>query len=268
MENKYLGFEQYNNLFNIFYKFIIIILFEFKKYNLKTKDIIIKNFISRSIVSLKSILELWKICDFQNCWIIFRCILERLFLLRDLQDSSSYEIFDKWSFKQQYDANNKVRNDSYFKERIDDKLFTLTEIQKERYDSISIEKIKWKRPRAEEIAKKMDLDFLYKYGYDYASTHIHPMANDGIEDFFRLLNLPEKNNFPDQTIVIHNSFIVTKLLVQEGLNDSSFKWRAIIYNFLDDIFKYLENKDNRVSSILDDICKKFGSKLSERIDNI
>ena len=266
MENKYLPFKQYNNLFDTFYKFIIIILFEFKKYDLKIKDIIIKNFISRSIVSLKSILELWQIYDFQNCWILFRCILERLFLLVDLQNNNSYEIFEKWSFKQQYDANNKVRSDQYFKEKIDDKLFKPTKKQKERYDLISSEKISWKRPKAEEIAKKMNLDFLYKYGYYYASAHIHPMATDGEEDFFRLLNLQERNYFPDQIVVIHNSFLITKLLIQEGLNNSSFLWNVIIYDFLDDILKYLENKDNRVLSILDDICKKYSSNLSKITD--
>ncbi len=42
-----------------------------------------------------------------------------------------------------------------------------------------------RRAKAAAIAKDMVMQFLYQYGYDYAFTHVHPMANDDQDDFLR-----------------------------------------------------------------------------------
>jgi len=88
----------------------------------------------------------------------------------------------------------------------------------------------------------MDLGFLYSLGYDYASTHLHPMANDGVGDYTALLTPRAAVIVPDATVV-RNSILVQSMLVQEALNVSKMRWRAIVYDFLDQIRLFLGTGD-------------------------
>ena len=101
----------------------------------------------------------------------------------------------------------------------------------------------WHRPNAEKVAKGMGLGFIYRYGYDYASRYVHPMADEGETDFNRLISKNDSDLLPDPT-VIRNSLLAQSMLIQEGLNASSMKWRAIVYDFLDQILKYLGDGNN------------------------
>ncbi len=232
--------ERFHQAVDIFEKFSTLILFELGKNATTTRDMIIRNFIARSVVSLKGIMKLWDMKDYHDCWILFRCLLDRLFHLNALAENNEFEIFEKWSFKQQYDSRNKVRSDLEFKNRLNPEFYLDTNQQKQKYKEICKEKIEWKRPKPETIAKQMNLDFLYKYGYDYASRLVHPMANDGQEDFYIQLNLPEIDKIPDYTSVLQNSCLTAKLIIQEGLNHSSFKWRTDVFDFLDNFLSFLE----------------------------
>ncbi|MFZ3130739.1 MAG: hypothetical protein WA125_06450 [Desulfosporosinus sp.] len=49
-----------------------------------------------------------------------------------------------------------------------------------------------------------------------------------------------KDSFPDQTSVLQNSLLVTKLIIQEGLNDSGLAWSETVFDLLDNVLKYLE----------------------------
>ena len=238
--NQYLSIESYSEAIDILDKFTTLILFSFAKHSAGVKDTIIRNFIARAIVSLNGIMRLWQISDYQDCWILNRCILDRLFHLKALAECNTFELFEKWSFKQQYDYMNTVRSDPDFKGKLNPDFFKEVNQQKERYAAITKEKPRWKRPEAEAVAKNMDLMFLYKYGYHYASSLVHPMANDGQEDFLRQTKLIKKGMFPDQILVIHNSCLIVSMLIQEGLKNSNLAWRGVIYNFLDnfrDLFR-------------------------------
>ncbi|HEX8684547.1 MAG TPA: hypothetical protein VF707_19675, partial [Ardenticatenaceae bacterium] len=86
--------------------------------------------------------------------------------------------------------------------------------------------------------------FLYKFGYDYASTHVHPMANDGEEDFLRVTGLAGDPDI-DQRVLLHNSILIQLLLIQQGLNASELQWRALVYDFLDHGVEFLESGSKR-----------------------
>ena len=103
---------------------------------------------------------------------------------------------------------------------------------------------KWQRPKAEDVAKSMNLSFLYKYGYDFASTHVHPMANDGHQDFYTLTKLKPTPPFPDQISVLSNSILVSSLILQEALNLSSLRWRRVLWDYLEQMRLFLEKGDN------------------------
>jgi hypothetical protein len=86
----------------------------------------------------------------------------------------------------------------------------------------------------------MDMRFLYRFGYDFSSMHIHPMANDGQQDFFSITKLEPAPEFPDQRSVISNTLLVGTMIVQQGLNASTLLWRALVYDFLDDLRRFID----------------------------
>ena len=45
--------------------------------------------------------------------------------------------------------------------------------------------------------------------------------------------------YADQRMVLQNSCLATVLTIQEGLNNSSLSWRAIVYTFLEDLMNFL-----------------------------
>jgi hypothetical protein len=185
------------------------------------RDIIIRNFIARGMVSLESIRELWKHRNFQDCWVLHRCLLERLFHIHWLAENDQFELFEKWSFVKQIEANQRVLSDGEVRAKIDEALFRPTQAQRARYKALKKEELRWVRPKAEDVARDMDLLFLYKYGYDYASRFVHPMANDGEHDFIRLTGREVTYPF-DQRMILGNSILGQVILTQVGLNAS--KW--------------------------------------------
>ncbi len=237
---EYRSIEEYQMAIEGFHGFCGILLFDFAKHPCSTKDIIIRNFIARTDTMIRGIMQLWSISDYQDCWILHRCLVDRLFHLFHLGEKNQFDLFDDWSFYEQHNARNKVWSDSDFRKTLDSQLFVPSPDQKNRYATLAKKPPKWQRPKAETIAKEMNLRFLYKYGYDYGSTHIHPMANDGQQDFFTITGLQPTPTFPDQRSILSNSILTSCLIVQEGLNRSNFKWRAIIYDFLDHLLDHLQ----------------------------
>jgi len=235
--------EQRKYLVESFHGVSGMILFSFAKHELSQKDLILRNFVARTDMILKGVLALWNAGDIQDCWILYRCLLDRLFHLHHISENDEFEIFDDWSFYQQYNANNRIASDMEFRDKTEKEFLRPSEAQRERYKKLSSSPPQWNRPYPENVAKDMGLSFLYKYGYDYGSTHVHPMANDGLEDFYTITKLEPKPAFPDSSTVFNNSLLVASMITQEILNSSSFKWRGVVYSFLENLRKALESPE-------------------------
>lgn len=216
-------------------------LFEFARHPLDTKNTVIQNFVARSIAMVRGIRCLWDIGDFQDCWILHRALLDRYFHLLALGKEKSYKTFDDWSFAKQYEAQSRVRSDPNCKNVLTSALFTPTSEQKARYAALKQSPPQWKRPKPEDVAKGAKLVPLYNYGYDYASTHVHPMANDGLEDFYAITKLEPRPDFPPHISVLHNSLLVGCLIAHESLNQSDFRWRPLVFDFYDHLITFLES---------------------------
>ena len=241
------------------------LLFGFAGTPTGTKGLVIQNFIARTIKMVRGILALWDMDDIQDCWILHRSLCDRYFHLVDIGRSDSYRTFDDWSFMRQYEAQNRVRSDTQFRDTIDPSHFTPTPEQKARYAALVKSPPQWKRPKAEDVAKRLSLPFLYTYGYDIASTHVHPMSTDGHEDFYSITRLEPTPDFPSQIAVIHNTLLFACLLVQEALNQSDLRSRAIVNEFLEHIMQHIETgSDLYKSTFLEianlgpdaELCKK------------
>ncbi len=235
----YLAVETYNEAVLALHGICGLILFEFAREERGTRDLIIRNFIARTDMMVRAVFRLWELPDYQDCWIIHRCLLDRLFHLSHLDQHDGFESFEAWSFLEQYNAQNRVRSDPEFGGARESKMFAITPEQKERARVLSAHPPVWQRPKAEEVAKTLDMRFLYRFGYDFASTHVHPMANDGQQDFFTLTKLGPTAEPLEQRSVLSNTLLVGTMVVQAGLNASTLSWRALVYDFLDDLRRLL-----------------------------
>lgn len=178
--DQYLSVEQCKEAADALHVLSGILLFEYARHNeASARNLITRNFIARADTMVRGIFELWEITDYGDCWVLHRCLLDRLFHLHALNDRNQFDSFEDWSFKMQFDAANRVRSDPDLTEQQHALVNNLTVEQKTRYRQLSERTPEWRRPKAEDVAKSMDLMFLYRYGYDFASQHVHPMANDG-----------------------------------------------------------------------------------------
>ena len=267
MEPKtYQTLETYKEVADNLYAVSGMVLFCIAKHDCDTKNIIIRNFIARSSMSLKSIFALWDINDFQNAWIIYRSLTDRMFHLHHIGTKNEFAEFDDWSFFEQYKSQNQLKSDKKFKHEAIGWVYELNTEQKDRMKKLEKQKPIWKRPKAEAVAKDMNMEFLYNHGYDFASRHVHPMSDDGHQDFHTITNLEPSPRFPSHISVINNSILIASLILQDALNFSSFQWRSILWTYIDEVRNLLINGDKSYQLSFLKLANLFNSEtLCERI---
>lgn len=219
-----------------------VVLLSFAKHGKGVREAITRNFVARGMNCTQSIFTVWKAGSEQDAWILHRSLLDRLLHLHYLAKTDGFTGFEEYSFISMYEAQHKLLSDPDMSGKAPQNLRELRKSDKARYDEIAAKQPRWRRPRAEDVAKEMGLGFLYRFGYDYASRHVHPMAEDGESDFATLTSPPHALSAPSPTVV-WNSMLVQTMLVQEALNVSRMRWRAIVYDFLDHVREFLRSGD-------------------------
>lgn len=236
---QYYSQESYKEALKSLQGVIVAVIYSLAIHPSDSKHLILRNTLARGSMSLNAIFALWDMSDFQDAWTLHRTLLERLFHITDLNAKNAYDTFDDWSFLEQYKAQNRVKSDPLFQHEATEPFYKLTKEQMERAKQLSATPPLWRRPKAEDVAKSIELGFLYRYGYDFASMHVHPMANDGEQDFFTITKFKPSPYFPDQISVLSNSILAATLILQEVLNQSSFKWRRLLWDYIDGIREFL-----------------------------
>jgi len=234
-QDDYLAPEEYREMLGVFQGISGLLLFDFARVECGTKDIIVRNTIARVNTLTGSVFRLWDAGDQDSAYVLYRCVLDRLFHLWHLAERNEFEQFEEWSYFEQFNAKNQVRSDPECREALTDPLFSFTPDEIARGKRLAKTPPKWSRPKAEEAAKGLKLGILYRYGYDFASRLVHPMATDGHEDFFRITKLQPAPDFPDQRSLLSNTLLIATMTVQEGLNASHFQWRRVVFDFLDEL---------------------------------
>lgn len=222
-----------------------LVLFEFAERSTEMRDTIIRNFLARGMVTLEAIIHLARDRNVHDGWILHRSLLDRLFHLRALAEENEFRAFEEWSFYQQAKAILDLRSDAAFGPRFDSAEFTLSPEQQDRYHAMQKSPRQWRRPKAASVARSMELAFLYRYGYDYASRLVHPMANDGLLDFNRLIGIADSSPDSGMRVLASNSCLVQSLLIQEGMTVSTLHWRALMYNFCEHFREFLGERSPR-----------------------
>ena len=235
----YLPLEDYDKPIEDLRRFTGIVLLLYADHSQDLKDRIIRNFIARGMACLKSILGTWTLGNIQDCWILHRSLIDRLLHLRSIRERNEFEVFEKWSFLRKFENKNSLVSDPEIRHKLNPEWSSFSSTDRNRHDQLKREKIQWKRPSAKQVFKDMHLSLLYKVGYDFASSHVHPMANDGEEDFLKLTGLASEPLF-DKRVALHNSLVIQLTLIQEGLIASNPHWRGLVSEILDQYFSLLE----------------------------
>lgn len=217
------------------------ILYDIAKKAETKKDIFLRNSISKSCSILTSIQLLYRSSKYHDGWILYRTLVERLATIYYLNETDTYETFEQWSFIRNYEDQNTSRSDPRFKKILNDPAFRITKSMTKKYNEYKKLKAEWKRPKAEDMLNKEKLDFVYKYGFDYASKHVHPMSDDGLLEFHVLTKL-EPNPYKDHdfSVLLNNSLIISTMILQTALNSMSLDFIAVVYNYIDAIRNVLK----------------------------
>ena len=87
------------------------------------KDRYLRNSIAKSISLLKSINYEYSRQSYNEGWILFRALIDRLVYIYYLKDNNKFEEFEEWSFIQFFEHQNKARSDERFRRVLNDKNF-------------------------------------------------------------------------------------------------------------------------------------------------
>lgn len=220
------------------------------------KEIYLRNSLAKNVCLLKSILLLSQSNAYNDGWILYRSLVERLVYIYYLTEKDYFELFDEWSFIKKYEYRNNARADEKFKHILLDPNFQVKSEESNKYNKLKAKNIKWKKPDPSLILKKVGLDFIYKFAYDFASMHTHPMISDGEFEFLSITGLePNPYKTIDQSILINNSILITTLIHQVVLNRLDFKFRAIVYSFFEEVRKYINNESNTYDEVFFKLLK-------------
>ena len=183
-----------------------LVALRLRKSALRITGRIIRNFIARTSGISGSVFSLWDSGDQDNCWsatslpvgppvsFVAPVRVQRVRSLR------------AWSYFEQFNARNRVRSDPECREALDSPLFSFTDEEMARGRVLAQNPPRWRRPRPEDAAKGLQLGMLYRFGHDFASTLVHPMANDGLRDFFQITKLKPSPEFPRSALrVVSNT---------------------------------------------------------------
>lgn len=227
------------------------------------KDIYLRNSIAKGISLLKSIDLLYRQKAYNEGWILYRSLVDRLVYIYYLTENDNFNTFEEWSYIKTYEYRNNARADEKFKNVLKNPVFDVKNDESNKYRDLKRKKTEWNKPIPKTILKNKGIDFLYKFGYDYASMHTHPMANDGEFEFYSLTGLepnPYKNFY--QEILITDSILVNTLIQQEILNYLDFKFRGLVYSFLEETRKKINNETNEFDFKLYQLLKCVEAGIS------
>jgi hypothetical protein len=262
----YLPVEEYREILGVFQGVAGLVLFDFARAPCESRDVIIRNFIARARTICGSVFTLWDRGDQDDCWVLHRCLLDRLFHLWHITERDEFEVFEAWSFVEQFNARNRVRSDPECRDALNSPFFSFSAEELARARLLAEDRPRWRRPRPEDAAKELQLGMLYRLGYDFASSFVHPMANDGLRDFFQITKLEPAPKFPDQRSVLSNTLLIGTMLIQQGLNASTLRWRRLVFDFFDNVRRDLGDGGKRYRESFLRIGKfsEAGMALGER----
>ncbi len=201
------------------------------------KDVYFRNSIAKTVSLLKSIDILYKLEQFNEGWILYRSLIDRLVYLHYLIDNDNFIEFDEWTFVKLYEYRHNAKVDERFKRLLHNPKFKTQKGETNKYKEFK-DRLNWKKPKALEVLKSKDLDFIYKFGYDHASMHTHPMSWDGSKEFYKLTGLETNPHVETEDYLISkNSFLISSVILNLIVSNMSIPIPKVFVEYLLEIKK-------------------------------
>lgn len=205
------------------------------------KGIYLRNSIAKSQSLVNSIELTYNNKLYNESWILYRCLLDRFIYLTYLSKDNLHEQFKDWSFIKGYEYIQNAKSEESTKNVKTDPRFKFSRAQSKSYFDAKKQNNNFAKPKPEIELKSNGLNFLYKLGYDYASMRVHPMFEDGDEEYYRITK-PEPNPYCDlnHEELLANTYVIASMILQEALNQIEFRTISVVYEYLE---KLRENSD-------------------------
>lgn len=232
------------NRINSFELVTTIILYQIGNQLNGDRNYYVTNSIAKTQTLVKSIELTFSNNLFNESWILFRCLLDRFLYLRYLEKNELYKNFKEWSYAKGYEYVQNAKSEELTVKVKDDPRFRFLKEQSRTYSDIKSQSNKFHKPDPQSEFKDEGLNFLYKLGYDYASMRVHPMFEDGDEEYYRITKV-EPNPYSEfnHQELIANTYLVASMIVQESLNQIDLKTIKVVYEYLE---KLRENSDYEI----------------------
>jgi hypothetical protein len=248
---------------SIIQKFEIVdkwLIFNLNPYLNTSKNKFLIYSIAKNLSLLKSIESEFNRTSYFEGWILFRALIDRLVYLLYLSENDLFDQFEEWTFITSFEYRNKARADEKFKQINTNTCFSIQLSESRRYNKLKKKNIQKPKPNPEILLKSRNLEFLYKYGYDFASMHTHPMANDGELEYYRYSKIkPNPYDDFDHSILLKNSILITTLIQTEVLNQLQLKFHRLLYDFFENSCNQANNIENELEATFEQIVKKIDS---------
>ena len=224
--------------------------------NVDGKDVYLRNSIAKTVSFLKTIDLLFCIEKHNEGWILYRSLIDRLVYLYYLIDNNNFTEFDEWTFVKLYEYRHNAKVDERFKRSLLNPKFKTPKGDTNTYKEYK-RRLNWKKPNPLDILKTKDLDFIYKFGYDFASMHTHPMSWDGSKEFYNLTGLkPNPHIETEDSLLIKNSFLLSSMILNLIVANLSIQIPKIFVEYLLEIKKCALGFDNNCNL-------KFGETFAD-----
>lgn len=225
------------------------------------RDVYLRNSIAKTISLLKTIDLLSFIRLYNEGWILYRSLIDRLVYLYYLIDNDNFTDFDEWTYLQLYEYRHNAKVDEKFKRLLNDPFFRTEKGDANKYSEIRIKKLNWEKPRAKDVLKSKNLDFIYKFGYDYASMHTHPMSFDGQREFNRMTgSTPNPYQSFDGNILINDSMLISSIILNLIISNMKIQPPDIFIDYLSEFKKLTYGIENNLHDKFQEVYDFFKSK--------
>lgn len=208
------------------------------------KDVYLRNSIAKTVSLLKTIDLLFIVEKYNEGWILYRSLIDRLVYLIYLIDNDNFIEFDEWTYVKRYEFRHNAKVDERFKRLLNNQKFKTQKGETNLYNTFK-KRLKWTKPDPFRVLKKLNLDFIYKFGYDYASMHTHPMSWDGSKEFHNMTGLkPNPSAENEDEILIKNSLLIASMILNLIVSNFSIKIPQVLIEFLSEIKKFVYGLEN------------------------
>jgi hypothetical protein len=208
---------------------------------------VIASLLARAVISLESIFVLYERDDHHNCMLILRSIIDRILHVGALGAANAWEDFIRKTVIERHKHLNKINSSQSTPTRNDPKFTEAYEESKRFVRELEGKEIsggKWIGIKPETVSKAMGLKYVYDFGYDHASTYVHPMAGEGLEDIGRLQGMKLSSREADPRVILQNACLSYLLLINNSLPYIKPGHDNWVSEFMDRLLKFTGTGDH------------------------